>query len=117
MHRVEVFTGTGRRRRWPAEAKAAIVEESYTSGAPVSVVARRHGLIPQQLFTWRRQAREGVVGRDTADMSFAEVIVRDAPGAASTIGIEVGGAVVRVPRGSDPATLVMVLRALRVSAS
>lgn len=74
MHRVEVFTGNGCRRRWPAEAKAAIVEESYASDDPVSVVARRHGLIPQQLFTWRRQAREGIGGREAAEMSFAEVI-------------------------------------------
>lgn len=27
-------------------------------GAVVSVVARRHGLTPQQLFTWRREARQ-----------------------------------------------------------
>ncbi|WP_376989366.1 transposase [Bosea sp. R86505] len=27
-------------------------------GAVVSAVARRHGLTPQQLFTWRREARK-----------------------------------------------------------
>ena len=84
----------------------------------MSVVARRHGLIPQQLFTWRRQAREGLGGRDLAEVSFAEVVVQDAaPAAMPTIGVEIGGTVVHVPRGSDPATLVMVLRAVKASAS
>ena len=54
VRRVEVFTGTGRRRRWTPEQKALIVAETYESGETVSAVARRHGLTAQQLFTWRR---------------------------------------------------------------
>src|SRR4051795_9952614 len=30
--RLEVFTGAGRRRNWPADEKAAIVAESYAPG-------------------------------------------------------------------------------------
>jgi transposase len=56
--RLEIFTGTGRRRTWSAEAKARIVAESQAAGASVCAVARRHGLTPQQLFTWRREARQ-----------------------------------------------------------
>ena len=56
VRRLEIFTGAGRRRAWTAEQKAAIVAESVEDGAPVSHVARRHGLTPQQLFAWRRQA-------------------------------------------------------------
>ena len=41
--RLEVFTGTGRRRTWPADEKAAIVAESYAPGRTVCGVARRHG--------------------------------------------------------------------------
>jgi transposase len=55
--RLEIFTGAGRRRAWMAEQKAAIVAESLEDGAPVSQNARRHGLTPQQVFAWRRQAR------------------------------------------------------------
>src|SRR3954465_9199985 len=55
--RIEMFTGTGRRRNWPADEKAAIVAESYAPGRTVCGVARRHGLTPAQLFTWRRLAR------------------------------------------------------------
>ncbi len=57
--RLEIFTGAGRRRDWTAEQKASIVAESFEGGALVSQVARRHGLTPQQLFAWRRQARRG----------------------------------------------------------
>ena len=57
VHRLEVFTGTGRRRAWTAEQKAQIIAESYADGETVSALARRYGLTPQQLFGWRRQAR------------------------------------------------------------
>lgn len=57
VQRFEVFTGSGRRREWAPEAKAAIVAESYAGPETVCSVARRHGLSPSQLFTWRRQVR------------------------------------------------------------
>jgi len=55
--RIEVFTGAGRRRTWLADEEATIVAESYAPGKTVCGVARRHGLTPAQLFTWRRLAR------------------------------------------------------------
>ena len=58
VRRLEVFTGSGRRRAWTPEQKAQIVAEIYESGETVSALARRHGLTPQQLFGWRRQARQ-----------------------------------------------------------
>ena len=57
VRRIELITGTGRRRRWSSEDKANIVVESLAGGVSVSEVARRHGLTPQQLFAWRREAR------------------------------------------------------------
>jgi transposase len=57
LRRIELITGAGRRRRWSSEDKTRIVVESLTDGVSVSEVARRHGLIPQQLFAWRREAR------------------------------------------------------------
>lgn len=56
VRRIELITGTGRRRRWSRDDKARIVEESLKPGATVSDVARRNGLSPQQLFAWRRAA-------------------------------------------------------------
>jgi transposase len=73
VRRIEVITGTGRRRRWSSDDKARIVEESLRPGANVSEVARHNGLSPQQLFAWRRAAhalfQEGAEARpaDRAD--------------------------------------------------
>ena len=53
---------TGRRRRFSVDAKRRIVEESFVFGDSVSAVARRHGLLPAQLFAWRRAARDGRFG-------------------------------------------------------
>ena len=75
----------GRRRAWTAEQKAAIVAESVEDGGRVSHVARRHGLTPQQLFAWRRQAlRKTEV--DVATPAFASVVV-EAPSVAQSPGV------------------------------
>jgi transposase len=47
VRRIEVFTGSGRRRRWPEAVKAGIVAESCRPGETVCGVARRDGLTPQ----------------------------------------------------------------------
>src|SRR3954453_9552529 len=66
VHRLEVFTGAGRRRSFSDEDKARIVAEIATTGESVCAVARRHGLSPQQLFGWRRRLRESQVGSSEA---------------------------------------------------
>ena len=38
------------------------MKESFEEGAVVSHVAQRHGLSPQQLFGWRREIRDLVLG-------------------------------------------------------
>jgi transposase len=58
VRRIELITGTGRRRLWRNDEKARIIIESFKRGANVSEVARRNGLSPQQLFGWRRETRE-----------------------------------------------------------
>jgi transposase len=47
------------RRSWPVQEKRRIVEESLAPGASVSIVARRHDLNTNQLFSWRRCYRRG----------------------------------------------------------
>ena len=42
--RIELITGTVRRRRWTIEEKAAIVTESRRAGVNISDVARRFGV-------------------------------------------------------------------------
>ena len=54
--RIELITGTARRRRWTIEEKAAIVAESTRPGVNVAEVARRFGVNRGLLQTWRRKA-------------------------------------------------------------
>jgi transposase len=130
--RIEVFTGAGRRRTWSADRKAALVAESFVEGASVCNVARRHGLTPQQLFTWRRQARKESEARKeaVAPPLFVPAImeassappakrqrraVRPEIDAAPTIELEVDGVTVRVGRGAQAKTITAVIRALKAA--
>lgn len=54
--RIELITGTVRRRRWTIEEKAALVAESTRCGANVADVVRRIGVNRGLLRTWRRKA-------------------------------------------------------------
>lgn len=56
---VHVVTSVERRRRWSIEEKHRIVQETYLPGMSLSLVARKYGINPSQLFTWRRQMEEG----------------------------------------------------------
>jgi transposase len=79
-NRLEVFTGTGRRRTWSDEDKARIVAEIAVSGASVSAVARRHGLSPQQLFGWRRQLQ---AAQHAEELQFVPAVLDVAPSSPS----------------------------------
>lgn len=61
IDRVEVVTSVQRRRRWSAAEKVAMVQETCAPGMSVSLVARRHGIGPNQLFRWRRLHAEGAL--------------------------------------------------------
>ena len=75
---VEVITGHERRRRWSIEDKLRIVAEAEGPGARVRDVAARHGVCESLVFTWRRQAREGVLVAPEVPV-FVPVRVLDAP--------------------------------------
>lgn len=115
--RMEIFTGAGRRRNWSSEAKARIVAESYSGDESVCAVARRHGLTPQQLFTWRRLARaepSATFVPAVLDRGFPEPPKRPRRrSGAAPIELEVAGAVIRVGDGADAATVAAIVRALK----
>jgi transposase len=119
IRRLEVITGTGRRRRFSEDDKTRVVEETLAPGAVVSHVARRYGLTPQQLFSWRREARER--GAESKAVSFAPVVIASAPvpdagTEAATIEVVIGAATIRIPPGVDAAMLKLVLRAVKATA-
>jgi len=88
-------------RRWSDEFKAQAVAASMESGASVSAVARRIGIDPSQLFTWRRNARLKAEAVDTARSD------------CSTVDIIIGDAVIRVDIGIDESHVVKLIRAVR----
>jgi len=118
--RVEV--SSGRRRRWSAADKGRIVAESFERGVRASDVARRHDISPQQLFQWRRQAREGsfVVPVDEG-FSYADVEIAPARATPRPNGdgleIAVGGVCVKVSPATDLELLSRVLGVLRSEAA
>jgi transposase len=59
MSDVEIISDGGRRRRWSADEKLRIVEETLDERASISVVARRNGVAPNLLYRWRRLMLEG----------------------------------------------------------
>jgi transposase len=130
VQRIEVFTGAGRRRSWTPGEKASIVAESYAEGSTACQVARRHGLTPQQLFTWRRQARRPAVSTDSRTSQFVPAVVekvlpeRGARGrrrkrtgqmdrTSGSIEVEIEGVTVRIGLGAEAKTVAAVLRALK----
>jgi transposase len=130
VHRLEVFTGAGRRRTWSDEDKARIVAEIVASGESVSAVARRHGLSPQ-LFGWRRELQASQTQAE--ELQFVPAVLDVAPSSplvrrqrkmprrqvepgAGMIEVEIDGVTVRVGRGADAKTVTAVLRALKATA-
>src|SRR5262244_1332183 len=66
-NRVEIITSVQRRRRWTAPEKVRMVEETFEPGMTVSLVARRHGVAPNQLFTWRRLVVEALTAAGSGE--------------------------------------------------
>ena len=54
--RIELITGSVRRRRWTVAEKSALVAESLQPGINVSDLARQRGVSRGLLQTWRRAA-------------------------------------------------------------
>jgi transposase len=127
--RVEVITGGGGgRRRWSPREKSRAVEASLEPGAVVSVVARQYGATPQQLFTWRREARrraqegalsEGfvpvVVETEAAGVSLPEPPFPPSPTRPHSIELDVAGTSVFIWRGAEPAMVSAIIGALKAA--
>ena len=119
--RVEVLTGPERRRKWPDEVKIEIVAEALAEGVVVSEVARRHDIVPSQLFGWMRRFRPEAKAMSTSVApTFAPVALDVAPvippEGSAAIEISVGIATVRIRGAVDTRNLVAVLKALKVLA-
>jgi transposase len=135
----ELLGRVERRRRFSVEQKLTVLAEAMAPGANMSEVARRHGLVPAQVYKWRRLAELGVIGMPGASelpsfvaveiakdvRSLPAVVPESKPAAVSDaprrrqrkkaglIEIELaGGRRVRVDRDVDAAALERVLDVL-----
>jgi transposase len=129
--RFEVFTGVGRRRDWPPHVKASIVAESFSGQETVCSVARRHGMSPSQLFTWRRQLRKQMESQGAVVPAFVPAVVDTGSAAepappirrpkkgrrskASAVELEIDGVAVKISRGADAVVIAAVIEALRAT--
>jgi transposase len=138
--RLELITGSKRRRARSARGKAAIVAKTFAPGANVPEIARRHGLNRGLLFSWRRQVRRArpspvadAPSEEARDPVFVPVeiegpvgspagpIISDPPSPtprvlAPMIEIVMPTVTVRVPTGVDATTLATVMATLRALA-
>jgi transposase len=132
MARMEIVTERERRRRWSEANKLEILQEAAMSGLSVAEVARRHDVVPQQNYIWRRQllakarADAGVHGASPRFLPVAVIGETEAPeapqgertaqkprGTARQARIEIrckGGRVLKVEAGIDPAVLQALIR-------
>jgi transposase len=95
---MEVITGRERRRRWSTMDKLRIVAETREPGARIGAVAARHNVCESLVFTWRRQAREGVLVAPEMP-EFMPVTISETPLPTSTMRAASSAPPVRLPSG------------------
>jgi transposase len=123
--RIELITGTVRRRRWTNDEKATIIAESTRPGVNIAEVARRFGVNRGLLQTWRRKAIgerpvfvplrvEGLVAatdnnKDRTNTARSMAVETDASTRPGTLEIESGGMRVRFSGPVDATALRLVM--------
>jgi transposase len=100
VERLEVMAGPTGRRSWPDAVKA--------------------GVAPQQLTTWRRQARRGTLALPAeSPIDFAALVLDEPPPPSAKvpapIEIEAGGVIVRLAGDCPAARVAEIAIALRAS--
>ncbi len=131
VRRFEVFTGEGRRRKWALADKMALVAEMAATDN-ISELARRHGMRPSQLFTWRRELR--YAAEAAAPPLFVPAVVEPVPvvaaeevpsptkrrrtrrwrGTAAAVELDIDGVSVKIARGADAQLIAAVIEALKM---
>lgn len=114
------YGSTGRsRRRWSDALKAQLVAETLEPGATIAGIARRHGMRPSHLSSWRTLARQGKLVLPAPDdtVEFAPmVIARPGPelNPSEPAGPEIvmGAVMIRLEAGASAPRIAAIVRAL-----
>jgi transposase len=131
QQRIELITGTERRRRFSDADKLRLVAEAFRPGAVVIEVARRHQVDESLLHRWRRLVAQGLLTAEPPGLVPVQVAPEPAsatPGPAGpsalvpealaepapgVIEIELPrGGRVRITGAAEPGTVAAALRAL-----
>src|SRR3546814_13428737 len=83
--------------------------------ANVADIARRNDILPQQLYAWRREARERMESDDAPAFVPAMVEEPKAQGSGAEIRINIKGMTIRIPDGVTADHIERVLLAVQVS--
>ena len=118
VDRLEVLEGPTGRRSWPDEEKIRIIRESLAPGARVCDVARRHGISPQHLSTWRGLAKKGRLNVPISEEDFPafaalEFVEERTPAAAASIELEANGVTLRLAGDTSASRIAELAAALR----
>jgi transposase len=93
--RFDVVQLVERRRKWPAEVKARIMEEALVPGTTIASVADRNGIARSQVYGWLRKARTGKLPgislSPAACAAFVPVKVEETAGAPATLSLTEAG--------------------------
>jgi transposase len=119
--RIEIITGTGRRKAWTAEEKLRLVSEASAGRGSVAEVSRRYGVCWSLLFRWRRQVAAAELGGlagfvpvvMAGEMPQVPPLAPEATCRPGMVEIILGnGRIVRVAEDIPPARLAGLVRAL-----
>ncbi|WP_179145434.1 transposase [Rhizobium sp. RU36D] len=95
------------RRFWSNDFKATAVEQGCQPGVNMSAVARQIGILPAQLYRWRRE----LFGSDEPGQAAAAVDPQSVgPDPDPVVEIVIGGIVVRAGRYVEEAHLQRIIR-------
>jgi transposase len=103
--KVEVDTkqrNSTQRRQWPEALKRRIVAETLEPGSSVSIVARRHDVNTNQVFSWRRELlpKKPVIAPAIADGTMVPVEIAPERRRGRSDGTRRGGGVIEIEFGS-----------------
>jgi transposase len=118
--------GRGRNQRHSLEFKRRLVEQTLLPGVSVARIAREHGINANQVFSWRKRYREGLLGEEgkaVANLLPVTVTAGTGPMTTASAALRARASLGRMwlesPKGClnieghpDPATLRLVLEHL-----
>lgn len=117
VRRIEVITGSEKRRRWTDDEKARVIEETLRPDAVVSEIVRRHGLTPQQVFTWRRAEVDGAGSFVPAVIDAKEIAPASVDATRPMIELDMAGDSMWIWRDADIGVVTAVIGALKKNQS